>query len=61
MTNYTGPLLIIASALMWCGGAICLTAAHGNRDEGFLLGSLAALVLLLIGLRTTKADRARRD
>lgn len=59
MKSLTGPLTMIAAALIWLGSGIF--HAGGKRDyaEISVTGALVACAILVIGLAFTFIDRSR--
>ena len=57
MKSLTGPLIIIAAAIIWCGSALMLAL----NDRVAWAGIFVAALLLALGLRHTADDRQRKD
>lgn len=57
MKSYTGPLLIVAAALVWNGSATYMASSRGRADDFAICGSIVSVALLLWGVIETIMGR----
>lgn len=57
MKSYTGPLLIVAAALVWNGSATYMASSRGRADDFAIYGSIVSVALLRWGVIETIRGR----